>query len=83
MVSPASIVSRPVTTLLSGPSAGVLGAAWVATKSGYQDVITFDMGGTSTDVCLVREGEATVTSERAIDGYVVRTPSVNVHTVGC
>jgi N-methylhydantoinase A len=82
MVSPASIVSRPVTTLLSGPSAGVLGAAWVATKSGYQDVITFDMGGTSTDVCLVREGEATVTSERAIDGYVVRTPSVNVHTVG-
>lgn len=82
MVSPTSIVSRPVTTLLSGPSAGVLGAAWVSTTSGYQDVITFDMGGTSTDVCLVKNGEATVTGERSIDGYVVRTPSVNVHTVG-
>ncbi|WP_223881275.1 hydantoinase/oxoprolinase family protein [Nesterenkonia ebinurensis] len=82
MVSPTSIVTRPVTTLLSGPSAGVLGAAWVSAASGYKDVITFDMGGTSTDVCLVRDGEATVTSERSIDGYVVRTPSVNVHTVG-
>lgn len=82
MASPSSIVARPVTTLLSGPSAGVLGAAWTAALSGYRDIITFDMGGTSTDVCLVRGGEATVASERSVDGYVVRTPSVNVHTVG-
>ncbi|GAA3665909.1 hydantoinase/oxoprolinase family protein [Microbacterium marinilacus] len=82
IVSPDSIVRRPVTTLLSGPSAGVLGAAWIAGQSGYGDLVTFDMGGTSTDVCLVRDGRALVASERSIDGYVVRTPSANVHTVG-
>lgn len=82
IVSPDSIVRRPVTTLLSGPSAGVLGAAWVAAQSGHRDLVTFDMGGTSTDVCLVRDGRALVASERSIDGYVVRTPSANVHTVG-
>ncbi|MGC5075577.1 hydantoinase/oxoprolinase family protein [Agrococcus sp. DT81.2] len=82
VVSPDSIVRRPVTTLLSGPSAGVLGAAWVAAQSGHRDLVTFDMGGTSTDVCLVRDGRALVASERSIDGYVVRTPSANVHTVG-
>jgi N-methylhydantoinase A len=82
VVSPDSIMRRPVTTLLSGPSAGVLGAAWVAAQSGFHDLVTFDMGGTSTDVCLVRGGRALVASERSIDGYVVRTPSANVHTVG-
>lgn len=82
IVSPDSIVRRPVTTLLSGPSAGVLGAAWVAAQSGHRDLVTFDMGGTSTDVCLVRDGKALVANERSIDGYVVRTPSANVHTVG-
>ena len=82
LVSPDSIIRRPVTTLLSGPSAGVLGAAWIAKQSGYSDVVTFDMGGTSTDVCLVRNGVALVANERSIDGYVVRTPSANVHTVG-
>ena len=82
LVSPDSIVRRPVTTLLSGPSAGVLGAAWIAEHSGFRDLVTFDMGGTSTDVCLVRDGRALVTKERSIDGYVVRTPSANVHTVG-
>lgn len=82
IVSPDSIVRRPVSTLLSGPSAGVLGAAWVSENSGFTELVTFDMGGTSTDVCLVRDGEALVTAERSVDGYIVRTPSANVHTVG-
>lgn len=82
IVSPYSIVRRPVNTLLSGPSAGVLGAAWISERSGFTELVTFDMGGTSTDVCLVREGEALVTAERSVDGYIVRTPSANVHTVG-
>lgn len=82
LVSPDSVSRRPVTTLLSGPSAGVAGAAWIADLAGHRDVITFDMGGTSTDVCLVRGGRAVTTAERSIEGYVVRVPSASVHTVG-
>jgi len=82
LVSPDAVAQRPVTTLLSGPSAGVIGAAWVAGLSGFADIVTFDMGGTSTDICVVRGGEATMMSERSIEGYTVRVPSVSVHTVG-
>ena len=82
LVSPAVVTRRPVSTLLSGPSAGVIGAAWIAGRSGFRNVITFDMGGTSTDVCLVRDGEALTMGERSIEGYIVRVPSVSVHTVG-
>ncbi|MFB6787985.1 hydantoinase/oxoprolinase family protein [Streptomyces olivaceus] len=82
LVSPESVARRPVTTLLSGPSAGVAGAAWVAELSGHKNLITFDMGGTSTDVCLIKDGRATTTAERSIEGYVVRVPSAGVHTVG-
>ncbi|MEQ3549355.1 hydantoinase/oxoprolinase family protein [Pseudonocardia nematodicida] len=82
LVSPDSVSRRPVTTLLSGPSAGVAGAAWVAGLAGHRDVITFDMGGTSTDVCLISGGKAVTTAERSIEGYVVRVPSASVHTVG-
>ncbi len=82
LASPRAVAERPVTTLMSGPSAGVIGAVHVAGLAGITDLITFDMGGTSTDVCLISGGAATVAGERGVGGYPVRVPSVDVHTVG-
>ena len=73
---------RPVNTLLSGPAGGVQGAAFVAGRAGYDDLLTMDMGGTSCDVSLVRDGEPLVTTETAVGDYPVGVPSVDVHTVG-
>jgi N-methylhydantoinase A len=73
---------EPVHTLLSGPAAGVRGAATAAAAAGLSDLVTLDMGGTSTDVCLVQAGEPSVTTESSIDGIPFRTPSLAVHTVG-
>ena len=73
---------RPVTLFLSGPAAGVLGAAVEATASSIPDVITLDMGGTSADVALVAGGRPTVRAEGDIDGYPVRTPMLDMTTVG-
>jgi N-methylhydantoinase A len=68
--------------LLSGPAGGVVGAAKVAAAAGFPDAISFDMGGTSTDVCLIRDGEVEHSTERLIAGLPIRLPSVDVHTVG-
>jgi N-methylhydantoinase A len=68
--------------LLSGPAAGVVGAARVAALAGFQDVLTFDMGGTSTDVCAVIGGIAEREHERVVGGLPVRLPTLAVHTVG-
>lgn len=73
---------RPAYLLLSGPTAGVVGGIQVAAGSGFQDIITFDMGGTSTDVALVEGGRTPLTSERNIAGLPCRTPMVDVETVG-
>ena len=75
-------VRRPVHTLLSGPAAGVRGAVVVAGAAGLGDLVTFDMGGTSTDVCLVEGGEPALAAESSIGGLPFRTPAVAVHTVG-
>jgi N-methylhydantoinase A len=72
----------PVRTALSGPAAGVVGAAQVARLSGNPDIITFDMGGTSTDVCLVRGGNAETASGRDVAGFPVRLPAIDIHTIG-
>ncbi|OGL20902.1 MAG: hypothetical protein A3K12_17625 [Candidatus Rokubacteria bacterium RIFCSPLOWO2_12_FULL_71_19] len=72
----------PAATLFSGPAAGVTGAIAVARQAGLTELLTFDMGGTSTDVCLVRHGEAVVGSERAVEGYPVRLATMDVHSVG-
>ncbi|MGW5644374.1 hydantoinase/oxoprolinase family protein [Saccharopolyspora sp. NPDC003752] len=82
MMSLASVGRYPVTTLLSGPSAGVVAASQVAGQAGFENLITFDMGGTSTDVCLVRDGRALVSAQRRINDRPVRTPSLDIHTVG-
>lgn len=73
---------RPITTLLSGPAAGVLGAVRVAADVGVRDFITLDMGGTSTDVCLVQDGVAGTRTQSTVAGLPVRVAGLDVHTVG-
>ncbi|MGI8937280.1 MAG: hydantoinase/oxoprolinase family protein [Iamia sp.] len=72
----------PATLLLSGPAGGVAAAAEVAAACGFADAVTFDMGGTSTDVCLVRDGAPEPAAERIVAGLPVRLPSLDVHTIG-
>jgi N-methylhydantoinase A len=73
---------HPARLLVSGPAGGVVGASLLARRAGFADAIAFDMGGTSTDVCLLPGGQAERVSEREIGGLPVRLPSVDVHTVG-
>jgi N-methylhydantoinase A len=77
-----SAAAAPVHTLLSGPAAGVVAAAAVARSAGFDQAVAFDMGGTSTDVCLIRDGSPEIFTEGEIDGLPFRTPTVAVHTVG-
>jgi N-methylhydantoinase A len=82
MASASATRERPVNTLLSGPAAGVRGAAHVAGESGVDDVLTMDMGGTSCDVSLVQDGDPVVTTEGQVGDYPVTVPMVDVHTIG-
>jgi N-methylhydantoinase A len=68
--------------LLSGPAAGVVGAARIAALAGYENALSFDMGGTSTDVCAIVGGAARREHERVVGGLPVRLPTLAVHTVG-
>jgi N-methylhydantoinase A len=78
----AEVAARePVRTILSGPAGGVVAAARIAGTAGVRDIITFDMGGTSTDVALCR-GEARTTNEALIAGLPVAAPVLDIHTVG-
>jgi N-methylhydantoinase A len=74
--------AHPSWALLSGPAAGVVGASAIAALAGFQNAISFDMGGTSTDVALIAGGQAERSTERMVSGLPVRLPSVDVHTVG-
>jgi N-methylhydantoinase A len=67
--------------VLSGPAGGVVGAAYVGAASGYDDLLTFDMGGTSTDVAPIVGGEAQTTTDSVVAGIPIRHPMVDVHTV--
>src|SRR5207253_1093290 len=67
---------------VSGPAAGVVGAARVAALARIEDAIAFDMGGTSTDVCLIAGGRAERATERSLGGLPIRLPTVDLHTVG-
>lgn len=77
----ASAASQPVRTVLSGPAGGVVGAAAMARRSGFERIISFDMGGTSTDVALV-DGQPRPASEGEVAGLPVRVPMLDIHTVG-
>jgi N-methylhydantoinase A len=72
----------PVRTVLSGPSTGVVAAQEVGKIAGFPDVITFDMGGTSTDVALLVRGQCRLTGEAVVHGYPIKAPMLDIHTVG-
>jgi N-methylhydantoinase A len=72
----------PVRTVLSGPSTGVIGAVETARAIGLANIITFDMGGTSTDVSLVENGKPGTTTEAEVHGYPIKCPMIDIHTVG-
>jgi N-methylhydantoinase A len=72
----------PVNLLMSGPAGGVNGAIWAAKQAGFENLLTFDMGGTSTDVALVENGEARLRRETAVGNVTVRASSLDVRTVG-
>ncbi|MFN7926457.1 MAG: hydantoinase/oxoprolinase family protein [Blastocatellia bacterium] len=80
-ISATTAAREPVRTILSGPAGGVIAATWIAALAGIQDIITFDMGGTSTDVALCR-GAAQTTNEAKIVGLPVAVPVLDIHTVG-
>jgi N-methylhydantoinase A len=82
VATPAEAAEHPATILVSGPAAGVVGAARLAALAGIENAIAFDMGGTSTDVCLIANGHAERASERTIAGVPIRLPTVDLHTVG-
>ena len=82
VVSPALASQRPIDTLFSGPSGGVSGAGYLASLLDVPNIVTFDMGGTSTDVCLIKDHRPEVTQSRMIDGLPVKSTALDVHTVG-
>ena len=73
---------RPASLLLSGPAGGVRAGAAAAVEAGFADCVTFDMGGTSTDVCLVLGGAPAPAAERVVAGFPVRLPALDIHTIG-
>ena len=77
-----NVIRRPVGTVLSGLAAGVIGAASVGAEAGFPNCISLDMGGTSTDVALIRAGHALVTSEGSFEDYPLNIPMIDVRTIG-
>ncbi len=82
VLSAAEVVHQPITTVLSGPAAGALGAALIAKVAGFDRVLTSDGGGTSTDVSVVLDGEPTLTTEGSVGAYPSKIPMIDVVTVG-
>jgi N-methylhydantoinase A len=78
----AEAATHPAWVLVSGPAAGAVGAAEVARRAGIEHAISLDMGGTSTDVCLIAGGEVVRAAERLVGGLPLRLPTVDLHTVG-
>jgi N-methylhydantoinase A len=74
--------STPVNLLLSGPAGGVSGALWIARQAGFENLLTFDMGGTSTDVALIQHGKPQIRRETRVGDVAVRASSIDVRTVG-
>jgi N-methylhydantoinase A len=82
VLSADEVVHQPISTVLSGPAAGALGAALVARTAGFDRVLTLDGGGTSTDVSVVLDGEPTLTTEGSVGAYPSKIPMIDVVTVG-
>ncbi|UGS38307.1 Acetophenone carboxylase gamma subunit [Capillimicrobium parvum] len=73
---------QPISAVLSGPAAGVVTAAYYGKAAGHPDLITIDIGGTSTDICLIDQGTPHMLTEGRIDVYDIKTPMIDMHTVG-
>ena len=82
VLSADEVVNQPITTVLSGPAAGALGAGLIASRAGFDRVLTCDGGGTSTDVSVVLAGEPTLTTEGTVGAYPSKIPMIDVVTVG-
>ncbi|MGZ8230336.1 MAG: hydantoinase/oxoprolinase family protein [Burkholderiales bacterium] len=82
VVSPRAVRKAPVNTFFSGPAGGVIGSVGLGARLRLPDLITFDMGGTSTDVCLIRDAEPAKKSERTMGGFPVRARTLDIHTIG-
>jgi N-methylhydantoinase A len=82
LASSRGAAESPVNLLLSGPAGGVTGAIYFCSRAGYDDFLTFDMGGTSTDVALIQDSKARIRRETRVGDVTVRAPSVDVRTVG-
>jgi N-methylhydantoinase A len=82
VVSADEAAAHPAAILVSGPAGGVVGAGLVAGRAGFENAIAFDMGGTSTDVCLLTGGRAARIGDREVGGLPIRLPTVDLHTVG-
>ena len=81
-ISATAAADEPVRTILSGPAGGVVGALETARAAGFKNLITFDMGGTSTDVALCEEGKLRMTNEAVVAGLPVAISLMDIHTVG-
>ena len=81
-VSPSAVRRVPVNTFFSGPAGGVVGSVGLGAELGIDNLITFDMGGTSTDVCLIRDGEPAKKNQREMGGFPVQTRTLDIHTIG-
>ncbi len=82
VASLAEAAAHPAVALVSGPAAGTVGAALLARRAGFENAISFDMGGTSTDVSLIVDGRAGLAAEREVGGLPLRLPTLDLHTVG-
>ena len=82
LMSMRAVRAFPVRTCLSGPAAGVVGAAEIGRVAGFANLVTFDVGGTSTDVSLVYRGKPLFSSNRLIADYPVKTPMIDIHVIG-
>ncbi len=82
MISASLVKRRPLSTVMSGPAAGVAAVQYLLAQLGITEAVTFDMGGTSTDVCLIHQGKAAVTAERHIGEQPVRLASVAIESIG-
>jgi N-methylhydantoinase A len=82
LASAASSEEFPVNLLMSGPAGGVTGALWVALQAGFRNLLTIDVGGTSTDVALIQNGEPRLRRETTVGDVTVRAPSVDIRTIG-
>ncbi len=82
IIRAADIAPQPIAAVLSGPAAGIVTASYYGKAAGHPDLITIDIGGTSTDICLIDQGVPNMLTEGRIDVYNIKTPMIDMHTVG-